>query len=108
MKGQDEIKKALSLCPGDSLECEQDGCPYWDVRLCVPELHIDALELLKEQETHKFFVDESGKITPLPVVVRCKDCKHGRQYDTNAIDCEYRELATEPDWFCADGERKSD
>ena len=50
MKGQDEIKKALSLCPGDSLECEQDGCPYLDIRLCVPELHIDALELLKEQE----------------------------------------------------------
>ena len=50
MKGQDEIKKALALCPGDSLECEQDGCPYWDIRLCVPELHIDALELLKEQE----------------------------------------------------------
>ena len=50
MKGQDEIKKALALCPGDSLECEQDGCPYWDIRLCVPELHIDALELLKDQE----------------------------------------------------------
>ena len=41
-------------------------------------------------------------------VVKCKDCKHGRQYDSNAIDCEYRELATEPDWFCADGERKSE
>ena len=53
MKGQGEIKKALSLCPGDSLECEQDGCPYWDIRLCVPELHIDALELLKEQEEQK-------------------------------------------------------
>ena len=66
----------------------------------------DAIALLKEQETQRFFVDESGKITPLPVVVRCKDCKHGRQYDTNAIDCEYRELATEPDWFCADGERQ--
>ena len=50
MKGQDEIKRALALCPGDSLECEQDSCPYWDIRLCVPELHIDALELLKEQE----------------------------------------------------------
>ena len=41
-----------------------------------------------------------------PEIVRCKDCKHGRQFDTNAIDCEYRELATEPYWFCADGERK--
>lgn len=57
MKGQDEIKKALSLCPGDSLECEQDVCPYWDIRLCVPELHIDALELLKEQEAVKPYID---------------------------------------------------
>ena len=65
-------------------------------------------ELLKEQEAQKFFVDESGKITPLPVVVRCKDCKHGRQYEPNAIDCEYRELATEPDWFCADGRKRDD
>lgn len=40
-------------------------------------------------------------------LVRCKDCKHGRQYDTNAVDCEYRELATELDWFCADGERRT-
>ncbi len=29
----------------------------------------DALALLKEQEMQKFFVDESGKITPLPIVV---------------------------------------
>ena len=43
---------------------------------------------------------------PYKEIVRCKDCKHGRQYDTNAVDCEYRELATEPDWFCADGKRR--
>ena len=41
-------------------------------------------------------------------LVRCKDCKHGRQYEPNCVDCEYRELATSPDWFCDDGERKSD
>lgn len=39
-------------------------------------------------------------------VVRCKDCKHGRLFDTNCVDCEYRELATDADWFCADGERR--
>lgn len=36
----------------------------------------EALELLKAQEKQKFFVDESGKITPLPEIVRCKDCKN--------------------------------
>ena len=40
-------------------------------------------------------------------VVRCKDCKHGRLFDTNCVDCEYRELATDVDWYCADGERRS-
>ena len=57
---------------------------------------------LKEQETQKFFVDEFGKITPLPVVVRCKDCKF-------AEDCEiaYR-FGEQDDWFCADGERRTD
>lgn len=39
-------------------------------------------------------------------VVRCKDCKHGRLYEPNCIDCEYMELARDADWFCADGERK--
>lgn len=50
MKSVDEIAKALSMCPGDSLECEQDLCPYWEIRLCVPELHMDVLEMMKEQE----------------------------------------------------------
>ena len=60
MKGEDENRKALALCPGDSLECEQDGCPFWDIRLCVPELHIDALELLKEQEAKPMIENKRG------------------------------------------------
>ena len=71
----------------------------------------DAIELLKEQKAQKFFVDESGKITPLPVVVRCKDCK----YKGNTFDChldsdleEHGGHRTEDydDWFCADGVKK--
>lgn len=62
------------------------------------------IELLKEQEAQKFFVDESGKITPLPVVVRCKDCKYWTVGDFGPF-CPYHHDAR-PDWFCADGERK--
>ena len=36
--------------------------------MCEIELLKDALELLKEQKAQKFFVDEKGKITPLPIV----------------------------------------
>jgi len=40
-------------------------------------------------------------------LVRCKDCKH---YNVKSLYCEY-DLIWEnrsPDWYCADGERKSD
>ena len=47
------------------------------------------------------------KETNMVEVVRCKDCKHGRLYEPNCIDCEYMELARDADWFCADGERRN-
>ena len=64
-------------------------------------------ELLKKQEAQKFFVDESGKITPLPVVVRCKDCDN-RECDGRAgtIVCGITGDSHSRLWFCADGERK--
>lgn len=80
---------------------------------------------LKEQEAQKFFVDESGKITPLPVVVRCKDCKHRPkkpdwetyedggdiEFPDGKCPCQcssdrYYSWYPDDDWFCADGERE--
>lgn len=71
----------------------------------------DIINLLKEQEAQKFFVEESGKITPLPVVVRCKDCKHYDEAQRGAPRAEKRRYVCDDfnppdDWFCADGERK--
>ena len=70
-------------------------------------------ELLKEQETHKFFVDESGKITPLPVVVRCKDCKHRGDRNKCIVSfvAEKQEMPyflydNRGEAFCPDGKRK--
>ena len=72
-------------------------------------------KLLKEQETQKFFVDESGKITPLPVVVRCKDCANGEVRTQSWDGVQYVECHAHEeegydhedghplDWFCADG-----
>ena len=49
-------------------------------------------------------------------VVRCKDCKHrfnGEHHD-NCCDVLMEkvkwtfEVTVEPDWFCADGERRND
>lgn len=72
---------------------------------------VELLDVLKEQDgiidSLKSDLHETlDVVTNRKNVTMCKDCKHGRQYDTNAVDCEYRELATEPDWFCADGSPK--
>ena len=70
---------------------------------------------LKEQETQKFLVDETGKITPLPVVVRCKDCKHRGNSEKCVLSAISEEkdfplfmLDNRGDWFCADGKRRDD
>ena len=59
---------------------------------CHQDCAIDALAVLKEQ----------------PEIVRCKDCKHG-QLIQGEIWCHKYVPRTmiPPDWFCADGERRS-
>lgn len=42
-------------------------------------------------------------------VVRCKDCRKGKYIDSRTILCASQKLCptrVEPDFFCADGERK--
>ena len=70
-------------------------------------------KLLKEQEAQKFFVDESGKITPLPVVVRCKDCIHRGKSEKCVLAAISKEkdfplfmLDDRGEWFCADGVKR--
>ena len=70
----------------------------------------DAIAMLKKQEEHKFFVDESGNITPLPVVVRCKDCVFGKREKNDStgmtwIYCGHHRENRPEDWFCASGSR---
>ena len=81
------------------------------------------LELLKKQEAQKFFVDKSGKITPLPVVVRCKDCTHrpikpndyengfDLEFPDNKCPCQngddgWYSWYPADNWYCAEGERR--
>lgn len=72
----------------------------------------DTLELLKEQEKKKFFVDSDGKITPLPDVVRCKDCIHRGKVEKCVLAAIAAEknyplfmLDNRGEWYCADGGR---
>ena len=56
-------------------------------------------------------ITNSGKIIPVGELVRCKDCKNGKQ-TINAkgevmVDCMMGDNWLKyPDWFCADGERR--
>ncbi len=47
----------------------------------------------------------------LHAFVRCKDCKHykdGFCYNPNTYDDGKTKGNTVPDWFCADGKRRTD
>jgi len=107
---REKVIKGLMVCvdriPG-KYSCNE--CPYEiDGNDCEINMTKDALALLKEQGAQKFFVDESGKITPLPVVVRCKDCKHKEESVSPSWEawCNRLHCGCDFDWFCADGERK--
>ena len=42
----------------------------------------------------------------LPDIVRCKDCKHWGEYDCHITSLTGQK--SQKDWFCADGERRTD
>ena len=85
--------------------CPQEELQYW---IELQEGVADAIALLKAQKAQKFLVDENGKITPLPVIVRCKDCKHAEilKWLDGAIVCKkHNYTGVRPEeFFCADGE----
>jgi len=43
-------------------------------------------------------------------IVRCKDCRHCTFSDSELADCMIKQgwFPVKPDWFCADGERKTE
>ena len=81
---------------------------------------IEALEYLISDDctdTQFDYVEEIQTALALleeqPQIVRCKDCKYGlTRKSTGKVECMYEktridiDLVLEPDWFCADGEKK--
>lgn len=125
MHDREKVIRGYECCLRIAGGCKD--CPYWDQTTsnkCERKLKEDALALLKEQKMQKFFVDESGKITPLPIVfpncplkeyeavVRCKDCKYAAPDMACSHESEWgNEISRNrgnPDWYCADGERRSE
>ena len=93
------LKDAIMNCigPENCTKCEYRNVPGSKVR-CKTMLLRDALELLKDSEP----------------VIRCKDCRWwedgvcGNDYTLcQIIDCGCSpEFCTDPDWYCAEGEKR--
>ena len=63
-------------------------CPYHGLHYCHSILCRDTRDLLK-------------------AIVMCKDCKYGNVKFNGVVLCS-KGGKHEPDWFCADGERRTD
>ena len=54
--------------------------------------------------------DELVRTYACQELIRCKDCKHGRDpilsYRKNCVWCERVNRHNDREWFCADGERR--
>ena len=67
-------------------------------------VNVDKEELLKalkydRNQYQKGYADRDSEI------VRCKDCKHWEQSNGH---CPFNSIFTNDDWFCADGERRTE
>ena len=110
----EENKTTYDACVGAIAMLKDDETRIQYLKDHIAMCKEEVERLYKKQETQKFFVDESGEITPLPVVVRCKDCKHGKinicdEFATcyNDGSCLYGNTR-KSNWFCADGVKKDD
>lgn len=83
-----DIERCTCHVPGACRDCSKykEGHPPLS---CMEDLLNDALELLKEQ----------------PEIVKCKDCAFRDPRDGM---CEHVLQMRDPDWYCADGERRDD
>ena len=120
----EKVIKALECCERDSEHIDDNpctDCPYYKdlgnviLSRCA-SMKSDALKLLKElKEDNVRFDRENQKLVEQmaqqPNIVRCKDCKQ-MQEEAHIFNgkelhgCEWLRISVEPNWFCADGERK--
>lgn len=68
-------------------------------------------QLRQERNTQRFFADTDGKITPLPVVVRCEHCANRGNTQTCPVayiekEDGYKFIGLN-DWFCGNGKPKT-
>ena len=74
----------------------------------IQQVH-DAIELLKEQEAKEQISDAIHETAKQfrQTIVRCKDCKN-LGYTNSHWFCKWLNRCVDEDWFCADGEKRTD
>ena len=108
MADVEKVKQGLRCCK--HLDCQEE-CPYFtDCNELQDSMFTgiahDALSVIEGlqaeiEQLNRFVNGFSRDAMP---VVRCKDCKH---YDSETQSClDGLDGIFQPDWFCADGERK--
>ena len=116
MAGREKVIKAYEdFVNGYECFCTSDDCEY--------EMHKAVLALLKEQERlirkkqkdiDKLCAEYSNlkhRFHEKTEIVRCKACHYGIRNSAEDIFCikaVYNDKYKRPNWFCADGERRSE
>jgi hypothetical protein len=68
-------------------------------------------ELIIKVDEEKMDIEGNAPVVDRPQkLVRCKDCKKGEQsvLPNRHLWCRIHEFYREPEWFCADGEKRND
>ena len=68
-------------------------------------------DYVEEQIVRHEWTGNVDKISYGQLLVRCKDCRHCTFSDGEQLaDCMIKQgwFPVKPDWFCADGERRTD
>ena len=63
--------------------------------------------ILTERSAFKFDVADAPTVDAVPVV-RCRDCKHGKQMKDGYYTCFWLTVLTGEDWYCCHGERRDE
>ena len=118
----EKVIKGLETCShGEGRDCFI-SCPYFSHfgehygDRCFERLASDTIELLKEQQKQNETIEDKRAKTTMLLnymlqkeseqsrIVRCNDCKY---YDCfNGCMSWHDVNSSNPDWFCADGEKR--
>lgn len=71
----------------------------------IPLVDREKQKALLEQLVSKYPGDAKPVVDAVEVV-RCKDCKHRKEYNCDRLSVDGTKVGVNEDWFCADGERQ--